>query len=42
MITASKATDTTIQNYKKMGANGFLLKPLKIQEIRNEVGKVLK
>ena len=42
MITASKATNSTIQAYKKLGANGFLLKPLKIQEIRDEIARLLK
>ncbi|PIN74264.1 response regulator [Candidatus Woesearchaeota archaeon CG10_big_fil_rev_8_21_14_0_10_45_16] len=42
MITAAKATPATIRLYKKNGANGFLLKPLQVKEIRDEIGRVLK
>jgi DNA-binding response OmpR family regulator len=42
MLTAIKTTKNIIAEYKKEGANGFLLKPIGIAEIRKEVAKQLK
>jgi DNA-binding response OmpR family regulator len=41
MITAKKIIDSEIKEYKKIGANGFLLKPFKIDELKMEIDKVM-
>ena len=42
MLTASKVSDEEQKEYLKMGANGFLLKPIQIAELRAELKKHIK
>jgi DNA-binding response OmpR family regulator len=42
MLTASKTSNETIKEYKKMGANSFLLKPISISELKKEIQKQLR
>jgi len=42
MLTASKVTDEEQKEYLKMGANGFLFKPINIKILREEIVRVTK
>lgn len=42
IMTASKTNDVTIEYYKKIGANGFIAKPLHIDELRELLKRVAK
>ncbi|PIN74046.1 hypothetical protein COV20_02970 [Candidatus Woesearchaeota archaeon CG10_big_fil_rev_8_21_14_0_10_45_16] len=41
MITAVRVKDDVIADYRRLGADGFLLKPLFLKTVRNELARVL-